>query len=165
MVARVPLFALLVWTLAPSVARAQRATTGVLQWEARADATVSPRPAAHAGVGVNVRAGAYARVGVAYLAGAADVRDLGTRFSHRADVSVRFLLDPYAERRRGVYGGAGITARQDDGGDWDGRLLFVIGVEGDPTRRVIPSVELALGGGVRLGIVLRGLRSSGTPMR
>ena len=165
MLARVLSIALAVLTVVPTAASAQRSGGSALQWEARADATVSPRPAAHAGVGVNVRAGAYARIGVAYLAGATDVRDLATRFSQRADASVRFLLDPYAERRRGLYGGAGVTVRQDDGADWEGRLLLLVGLEGDPTRRVIPSVELALGGGVRLGIVLRGRRSGGAPMR
>lgn len=165
MVARALPIALLLLTLAPSPARAQRSSGGALQWEARADATVSPRPAVHAGVGVNVRAGAYARVGLAYLAGAADMRDASLRFSHRAEMSVRFLLDPYAERPHGLYGGAGLTVRQDEGGDAEGRLMLLIGIEGDPRRNMIPAVEVALGGGVRVGVVLRARRRGGVPSR
>jgi hypothetical protein len=36
----------------------------------------------------------------------------------------------------------------------------VFGVEGNPERRRLRSIELGLGGGVRLGVVLRTRRSS-----
>lgn len=136
---------------------AQTRATLMPQWEARLDATSARVPAAHAGVGVNVRAGNYVRLGVAALAGAAR-SDGVTRASQRVDATARFLLDPFAERRTGLYGGAGLTARHDAGGAWKGDLLLVIGMEGAALGRVVPAFELALGGGVRAGLVLRARR-------
>ena len=146
-------------------AQAIRRSTLAPQLEARAEFVASPRIAAHAGVGVNLRAGAYARIGVAYLAGVADVADVGARFSHRADATVRFLLDPFAEQRHGLYAGGGLTVRQVDGASPEGRLMLLIGVEGDPKGRVVPAVELALGDGVRVGVVLRARRTGGAASR
>lgn len=137
------------------------------QWEARADMTFTPALAAHAGAGLNVRAGHYARLGVAYLAGTAQgpAGDRGARFSQRADATARFLLDPFAERAHGLYGGAGFTARRDGSAAWKAGLMLVVGVEGSPRGRMIPAVEVALGGGVRAGVVLRARRGGAYPTR
>jgi hypothetical protein len=152
--------AMTVLLLVPAVAQGQRPTGTAPQWEVRADATVSPDLAAHGGVGINVRAGQYMRLGAAYLAGAArgPVGDRDARFSQRIDASARFLLDPFAERPRGLYGGAGFTARQDAGEALRGDLMLVIGIEGAARGRATPSIELTLGGGVRVGVVLRQTR-------
>jgi hypothetical protein len=128
---------------------AQARATLMPQWEARLDATSARVPAAHAGVGV--------RLGLTALAGAAR-SDGVARASQRVDATARFLLDPFAERRTGLYGGAGLTARHDAGGAWKGDLLLVIGVEGAALGRVVPAFELALGGGVRAALVLRARR-------
>lgn len=129
-----------------------------LQWEGRIDALLTPLPGAHAGGGLNVRAGQYARIGVTAAFGA--VRDRGeTLASGRADATVRFLLDPFAEARRGWYGGAGLTVRGDGDRAWHGDLVLVVGVEGTRASRSVRAVELALGGGVRLGVVLRTRRA------
>jgi hypothetical protein len=78
---------------------------------------------------------------------------------------VRFLLDPFAELSRGMYGGAGFSARRDGDEAWKGSFLLVIGVEGAARGRVIPAVEVALGGGLRAGVVLRGRRAGSYPAR
>jgi hypothetical protein len=153
--------AMAVLMLGPAVAQGQRPTGLAPQWEARADVTVSPDLAGHAGLGLNVRAGQYMRLGVAYLAGAArgPLGDREARLSQRIDASARFLLDPFAERPRGLYGGAGFTMRQDAGEALRGDLMLVIGIEGAARGRATPSIELALGGGVRVGVVLRSPRA------
>lgn len=152
----------------PRAVQAQRPPVPLApQWELRGDATVSPRAAAHAGAGVNVRAGNYVRLGAAYVAGAAQrpapARAVG--FSQRVDATARFLLDPFAEQGAGWYGGGGFTARRDDGQAWKGDLMLVIGVEGRARGRWSPAVEVALGGGVRIGGVLRTRRTAGYPSR
>lgn len=142
---------------APSAGFAQEGWGPAPQWEARLDATAATVPALHAGLGVHMRAGYYARVAVAGMAGAA--WDDGTRrSSQRVDASVRFLLDPFGERPHGLYGGAGLTARHDAGESWRGSLLLVVGLEGAARGWTVPAVEVALGGGVRVAMVLRGRR-------
>lgn len=156
-------------TLAPTRAGAQQARTSLMpQWEARADVTIAPAAGAHmaghAGVGVNVRLGPYARLGTALALGAIDApdEDAGPESSARVDVVGRFLLDPFAERRTGLYGGAGFTARADGAGAWKGNLLIVFGLEGPADGRIVPALEVALGGGARIGLVWRGRRSGST---
>jgi hypothetical protein len=129
------------------------------QWELRADWTAARTDAAHVGVGMNLRAGWYARVGGVLALGAAEGAGGNWGASQRADLTVRFLLDPFAERARGFYGGAGVTARRDGDAPVDARLLVVLGVEGRPDGKWMPSLELGLGGGLRLGVVLRPRRS------
>ena len=150
-------FAVLTAALAATPTRAQdRPVASPLpQWELRADATAATSPAAHLGVGLNVRAGWYARLGAALALGAAEGAGGEWQASQRADLTVRFLLDPFAERRTGFYGGAGVTARLDGDAPVDARLLLLLGAEGRPRRGVRPSLEIGLGGGVRVGVVLR----------
>ena len=130
------------------------------QLEGRLDAALSPRTGLLGGVGLNVRAGWYARLGVAASAGATR-RDGGWESVQRIDASVRFLMDPFGESARGVYGGAGLGLQRDAGGDVQGRLLLLLGLEGARTRRLVPAFELTLGGGVRAGVVLRARRRNG----
>lgn len=138
------------------------------QWEARVDATIAPaagsRMAGHAGGGVNVRLGPYARLGTVMAIGAIDspIEGDGPDFSARVDMVGRFLLDPFAEHRTGLYGGAGFTARADGAGAWKGNLLIVFGLEGPAAGRIVPALEVALGGGARIGLVLRGRRRGST---
>jgi hypothetical protein len=137
---------------------AQERPASPLQWEGRLDALLTPLPGAHAGGGLNVRVGQYARLGVTAAIGA--LHDRGeTLASGRADATVRFLLDPFAEARRGWYGGAGLSVRGDGGRAWHGGLVLVVGVEGTRVSRTVRAVELALGAGVRLGVALRTRRA------
>lgn len=163
-----PLLTALVLLILPAAALgAQQRNALMPQWELRADALLMPQPGAQAGAGVNVRAGHYIRLGVAYVAGAVrgPAGDRDARFSQRADATARFLLDPFAEKRRSLYGGAGLTARQEGDGAWKAGLLIVVGMEGAARGRPIPSFEIGLGGGVRAGVVLRGRRRGSLPSR
>lgn len=150
----------------PALATAQHAddlrhVSALPQWELRADATAAESPDAHLGVGLNVRAGWYVRVGGAVAAGAVRGADDIWRGSQRVDVAARFLLDPFRERRSGLYGGAGLSARFVEG-HADPLLTLLLGIEGKARRHWVPSTELTLGGGVRLGVVLRRARPGPT---
>ena len=145
----------------PRTAAAQsRRAEPMPQWEARLDAALSPVLGALGGVGVNVRAGWYARIGLAAAAGA--VRD-GTDWqaAQRLDFTARFLFDPFAETRRAFYAGAGLGVVRVGDASPRPLLLGVVGMEGEPKGTVVPSLELTLGGGTRLGVVLRRTRAQG----
>lgn len=133
------------------------------QWELRAEAVAAEAPGALGGVGVNVRAGWYVRL-AAGLAGGARWTDGGPTVGHvRADATVRFLLDPFAERRRGLYGGVGLSAGQLGGGlaAQPPVLLLVAGAESRPRNGRAWAFELGLGGGLRVGVVRRSARADG----
>jgi hypothetical protein len=149
---------------APGLLRAQDGpprATALPQLEWRIDGTAANANAFHSGLGLNIRSGWYLRTGLALTAGAAQGADDEWRSSYRLDLTSRFLLDPFGERRRGLYAGGGVTVRRDDVANPTAHLLVLVGVEGSPQRRVIPSLELGLGGGVRLGFVLRSRRDGG----
>lgn len=137
------------------LARAQRAAGP--RPELRLEAIVSRHTSVQAGVGVNAAAGTYLRWGLVAAAGATQ-RDGRTVATWRADVVVRFLLDPFRESPRGVYGLSGIST-VDDGSRHVKPAVFVgAGIEGRPHGAVIPAVELALGGGARVAFVVRRTR-------
>ncbi len=150
----------LVGTLVGRIAQAQQPVSASPQWEGRLDAVLSPGAGALAGVGMNVRAGWYARVGAGISAGAVQRRG-AWESRQRVDATARFLFDPFAERRRGFYAGAGLGAERRAGGEVRGLLLGVVGVEGATGARLVSALELQLGGGVRLGVVLRERRRQG----
>ena len=144
-------------------AAAQQEATPAPQVEFRAEGVLSPRAGALLGVGLNVRAGWYARVGLAAMAGASDGR-AGTAGVQRLEGTARFLFDPFGERRRGLYAGAGLGVERVNGAGTAqarGLLLGVVGVEGGTVGRVVPALELTVGGGVRLGVLLRTRRPQG----
>jgi len=160
--ARRPLLvvALAVTTVGTVPAAAQQPVRAMPQRELRLELPVTPDAGLGAGFGLNVRAGWYARVGVAATLSA--VRDgAGWGTAERIEATSRFLFDPFAERPHGVYAGAGVAARRGPDGTTRGDLLLLIGVEGRPAGRTVPAVELALGGGLRLGVVLRARRPAG----
>jgi hypothetical protein len=79
----------------------------------------------------------------------------------RADFISRFSLDPFRQSRWAPYGGAGLSGRfrsTADGGS-KAYLLVFLGLEGPlPYGQVsgwVPAVELGLGGGARIGLILR----------
>lgn len=127
------------------------------RWEGRVEATAAESPGAHLGIGLGVRAGWYARPSLLLAAGAVQGSDDVWRGSQRADLVLRFLLDPFGERPRGWYGGAGVSVQQVEGRS-RGALLLLAGVEGRSRRGVRPAIEVGVGGGVRLGFVLRRTR-------
>lgn len=131
-----------------------------VQPEVRIDAAIARRAAALAMVGANTTLGYYVRAGIAAGAGVADTPN-GTAAAVRADLSMRFLLDPFAEHAWGPYAGGGLTVRRDGDLRAEAGVLFLLGVEGRRARRWTPAVELALGEGVRLAVVLRKARTNG----
>jgi hypothetical protein len=131
-----------------------------IQPEARAEAALTRHLSALVMGGANAPIGNYVRVGAAVGAGVADFED-GPVVATRADVALRFLLDPFAEHAWGPYAGGGLTVRRDGTDPARAGLLLVLGVEGRRARRWTPAVEVALGEGVRLAVVLRKRRTNG----
>jgi hypothetical protein len=138
-----------------STARAQTPRQAI-QGEVRADAIVSRWTAVQGGVGVTFPAGLYVRTGGVIAAGGG-----GRGFDSRLDVFSRFNLDPFREKRWGLYGGGGISARYVERDDPSAHayLLVFVGVEG-PLHSAsasgwVPAFEIGLGGGARVGIALR----------
>jgi hypothetical protein len=155
--------------LASLPASAQEAVAALPQWEGHLVSALSPSAGLLGGVGINVRAGWYARLGLTASAGAVRAGD-AWEARQRLDGTARFLFDPFAERARGFYAGAGIGVERRADGSTRGLLLGVVGLEGATRRQVgvrttvptlVPSIELTLGGGARLGVVLRGRRRQG----
>lgn len=131
-----------------------------IQPEVRAEAVVARRLSALVMGGVNVPLGTYVRAGAAMGAGVTDA-DNGAVTAMRADATLRFLLDPFAENAWGPYAGGGLTVRRDGTEHSRTGLLLVLGVEGRRARRWTPAVEVALGEGVRCAVVLRKKRTNG----
>ena len=131
-----------------------------VQFEARLDVLGGPPAGAQAGVGANVAAGYYTRIGADLAAGASS-HDGGVAACGRVDLAARYLLDPFHEFRWGPYAGGGITARWDGRANWRAGLLLLVGMEGPAHAGWRTAVELGLGGGARLGLVLRRARSNG----
>lgn len=154
-------FATLFAALIPVAALAQEfAFQPRTQLELRADGLAGPPGALQFGAGANVPAGWYVRLGATLAAGPA-WRDGRGVASARADVAARFLLDPFKEFPWSAYAGGGLTTRWNDPAGSRGYLLFLLGVEGPEHGGWRTAVEAALGGGARLGVVLRRARSNG----
>ena len=131
-----------------------------LQPEVRAEVAVARRASAVGMAGLNIPLGLYVRAGINAGMGVADTR-AGAALALRADAAVRFLLDPFAQHIWGPYAGGGLTARRDGAERVRAGLLVILGVEGRRTGRWTPAVEVALGEGARLEIVLRKARQNG----
>ncbi|MGQ0765100.1 MAG: hypothetical protein ACT4OZ_05465 [Gemmatimonadota bacterium] len=120
--------------------------------EARIDVFRAGHTALHGAFGLGSRLGTYTRlVGIAGV-GRDLSEDATTEF--RIEGVGRFVLDPFREQRFGVYGLAGITlfVRNDRGVP---RILAGVGVEGPVSGGRAFAAELALGGGLRLGLAVR----------
>ena len=131
-----------------------------IQPELHAEAVVARRFSALVMGGANTPLGMYVRAGAAVGVGVADAEN-GAVTAMRADVAIRFLLDPFAENAWGPYAGGGITVRRDGAEPCRTGLLLIFGVEGRRARRWTPAVEAALGEGVRFAVVLRKKRTNG----
>lgn len=118
--------------------------------EIRLDAIVARVSAVQAGFGLTMVAGTYVRSGI--VGGLGFSRD---GLSGRLDGLVRFHLDPFRQSRWAPYGGAGISGRFDRVTGARAYLLVVAGLDGPIRNGMTPSVELGLGGGARLGVILR----------
>jgi hypothetical protein len=130
--------------------------TQAIQSELRLDGIIARTSAVQAGYGISIPAGIYIRNGLVLGAG------VGRNGADaRADLISRFSLDPFRQSRWAPYGGAGLSGRFRTAADGGSKayLLVFVGVEGGlaPGARSgwVPAVELGLGGGARVSLVLR----------
>ena len=128
--------------------------------ELRADA-IDPRSTnsgtLQAGLGINFPLGSYMRL---ELDGAGGVtrREATTSQSGRADVIARFLLDPFAESPWGLSIGGGMSALFAEGTRTRAYLVVVTDLEAPRVGRIVPALQIGLGGGVRVGVIARAYR-------
>ena len=121
--------------------------------EARLDAILARVSAVQLGAGVTVPMGYYVRSGIVGALG-------GTAkgLSGRVDVFGRFHFDPFRESRWAPYGGGGVSGRFDKGEGGRAFLLLLAGLDGPIHGGMTSSVELGLGGGARIGVIIRQAR-------
>lgn len=127
--------------------------------ELRGDVILGRQAAVQLGAGVQVPAGYYVRVGVDGAVGVR-IEDAGastrSRLGGRLDVLARFLLDPFRQTSYGLSLGGGMSLRAEQGDRVRPVLLVAAEIEGRrSTRGVVPALQVGLGGGARVGIVLR----------
>lgn len=126
------------------------------QSELRLDALFARSSAAHAAYGFTVPAGVYVRPGL--VAGIGVGRH---GVEGRTDVIARFSLDPFRQSRWAPYAGAGLSGRYRSEADGGARayLLVFVGFEGPlplgGTAGWVPAFEVGLGGGGRVGVIMR----------
>jgi hypothetical protein len=127
-----------------------------LQTEWRIDGIFAHTAGVDAGVGLSVPLGIYMRGGLVAAVGAGRNGVEG-----RTDLLGRFSLDPFRQSRWAPYAGGGISGRYRDERDGGSHayILILLGVEGPlPLGRTsgwVPAFEVGLGGGARVGIILR----------
>jgi hypothetical protein len=122
--------------------------------EIRADAILGNGAVGQAGAGVVVPMGIYVRFGLDGAAGAT-WQGGGSSASGRIDAIARFLFDPLRENGTALSLGGGLSAPIQRDGVKSPYLTLVVDVEGKRRGGVTPAVELGLGGGARIGVVLR----------
>jgi len=122
--------------------------------EFRADALFARGTTGQAGVGLVVPLGVYVRFGVDGAAGST-WQNGSSSASGRVDAIARFLLDPLREGGTAISLGGGLSAPIRKDGVKTPYLTIVVDVEGKGHRGFTPALELGLGGGGRVGVVLR----------
>jgi hypothetical protein len=133
----------------PAPSSAQQPGT---RFEIRVDHHFTGIRSTEGGVGAFAPMGTYVRVG-AVLAAGASREPSGSRRTARGEGALRFQLDPFRERRIGVSVGGGVVARWAEDDKLRPYLLALVDLEGRGRRS--PAVQLALGGGLRVGVILR----------
>jgi hypothetical protein len=152
------------WGLAVAVACApvaagQQPAPAPVAPEVRVDLITGHDPAIQLGAGLQVPAGYYARIGLDVALGV-PVRDraLSTQrqVDGRVDLLARFLLDPFRQTAYGLSLGAGASLRAEPGDRARPFLLVALDVEGRRSMSgVVPALQVGLGGGGRVGVILR----------
>jgi hypothetical protein len=143
------------------VVSAQQPPVAAVSPEVRTDLIAGHEPAVQLGAGVQIAAGYYARIGLDVAVGVplgADAAAGSPRHGvdGRLDLLARFLLDPFRQTAYGVSVGGGASLRAEQGDRARPFLLVAVDVEGRrSTRGVVPALQLGLGGGARIGVVLR----------
>jgi hypothetical protein len=122
----------------------------------RIDGLFARTSAVEAAYGVSVPAGIYVRNGLVAGLGAGRHGLEG-----RTDFVTRFSFDPFRQSRWAPYGAAGVSGRYRPAADGGSKayLRILLGIEGPlPTGKAagwVPAIEIGLGGGARVGIILR----------
>jgi hypothetical protein len=126
------------------------AAPALAQWqpEARAELASAHGTRVELGAGLTWSAGTYLRAGLTATRDVWQSVDSVTAAT-RAEFAVRFTMDPIAQQRWGFSAGGGVGYRE--------RLYFmaIAELEGPRQAGLRPAFQVALGGGVRLGLVLR----------
>src|SRR5512140_713391 len=136
---------------APAPLGAQAFTfTPRVQPEMRLEAAVAHHAGALVMAGANFPLGLYVRAGLSAGVGVAFTDGAG--LATGADLTFRFLLDPFGESAWGPYAGGGLTVRRDGWERPRAGLMMVLGVEGRRARRWVPAIEAGLGEGARLAV-------------
>ena len=148
--------ALTIGVLAGAVPLSAQTPQQAVQTEWRVDGIFARTAGGEAGLGITLPVGIYVRNG---LVGGIGVGQHGVE--GRTDLLSRFSLDPFRQSRWSLYGGGGISGRyrtERDGGSHAYLLLF-LGLEGPlPLGRTsgwVPAFEAGLGGGARVGVIIR----------
>jgi hypothetical protein len=114
--------------------------------------------AVHAGVGLDLAVGTYLRVELVGAGGPSWDAGRGGA-SARADLLARFSFDPFRERKWGLSAGGGLSMRYDElspsDDRWRALIAIVLDLEGPVAGPVTPALQVGLGGGTRIGLVLR----------
>ena len=131
------------------VAQPEKRTSKVTP-EIRIDGIIASVSAIHLGAGFTVPAGTYVRTGVIAAAGFSR-----NGLSGRIDAVARFHFDPFRQSRWGPYGGGGISGRFDSDEKGRAYLLLLFGLDGPVYNGATPAFELGLGGGARIGVIVR----------
>jgi hypothetical protein len=118
------------------------------------DALASRHTAVEVGASVIVPGGVYARTALTGATGVA-WRDGTAASATRVEVVSRFLLDPFRESPYGLSVGGGVGATNAADGRWRAYLAFLFDLELTRVGKTTPAIQLGLGGGARLGVVLR----------
>jgi hypothetical protein len=145
----------------PRGATAQQPPMARAAPEVRIDLIAGHEPAVQLGAGVQIAAGYYARVGLDAALGVPFGSDAAAGLPRhgidgRLDLLARFLLDPFRQTAYGVSVGGGASLRAEQGDRSRPFLLVALDVEGRrSTKGVVPALQLGLGGGMRIGVVLR----------
>ena len=140
----------------PACVRAQEVATPGVKPELRADVLFGRASAVQVGAGAQIPFGYYVRMELDGAIGLRDNRVSGSRADARVDLLTRFLLDPFRQSRYGLSLGGGIGLRAEPGDHVRPVLLAALDVEGRRwSSGWVPALQVGLGGGVRVGLVLR----------
>lgn len=132
-----------------AVAQPEQRTSRVAP-EVRLDGIVARVSALQLGAGFTVTAGTYVRTGAVAAVGFS--RD---GLSGRIDAIARFHFDPFRQSRWAPYGGGGISGRFDSDEKARAYILLLFGLDGPVYNGATPTFELGLGGGARIGVIVR----------
>lgn len=149
-------FALVVVPLSLFAAQLGAQAHAPVRAELRADATSATEQRLEIGGGAAIPMGTYVRV--ALLAGAGVARGgarAGNIGAARAEIIARFQIDPFHQGTRGLYGGGGVSYLATAGERGRVYVTLLTGLELRDRGPVTPALEVALGGGVRVGVALR----------